>query len=66
MDSSLDELIAQARDRFAQAGDAATLENEKAVFLGKQGSLTALLKGLAALQGEEKRTRGAQINQAKQ
>ncbi|CAM3624004.1 Phenylalanine--tRNA ligase alpha subunit OS=Castellaniella defragrans (strain DSM / CCUG 39792/ 65Phen) OX=1437824 GN=pheS PE=3 SV=1 [Castellaniella denitrificans] len=66
MDSSLDELIAQARGRFAQARDAATLENEKAAFLGKQGSLTALLKGLAALQGEEKRTRGAQINQAKQ
>ena len=36
MDSSLDELIAQARDRFAQAGDAATLENEKAAFLGNQ------------------------------
>jgi phenylalanyl-tRNA synthetase alpha chain len=66
MDTTLDELIAQAQGRFAQARDAATLENEKAVFLGKQGSLTTLLKGLAGLQGDEKRARGAQINQAKQ
>lgn len=65
MDTTLASLIEQAQARFAQARDAATLENEKAAFLGKQGSLTALLKGLAALQGEEKRTRGAQINQAK-
>ncbi|HEX2518594.1 MAG TPA: phenylalanine--tRNA ligase subunit alpha, partial [Castellaniella sp.] len=66
MDTTLASLIEQAGARFAQAHDAATLENEKAVFLGKQGSLTGLLKGLAALQGDEKRTRGAQINQAKQ
>src|SRR5690606_7920088 len=66
MTSTLDELIDQARDRFARAVDAATLENEKAVFLGKQGSLTALLKGLAGLGPDEKRERGAQINQAKQ
>lgn len=66
MDTTLASLIEQAQARFAQARDAATLENEKAAFLGKQGSLTALLRGLAALQGEEKRTRGAQINQAKQ
>jgi len=66
MDTKFDELIAQARARFAQALDAATLENAKAAFLGKQGSITALLKGLAGLQGEEKRARGAQINQAKQ
>ncbi|MGB6156441.1 MAG: phenylalanine--tRNA ligase subunit alpha, partial [Castellaniella sp.] len=66
MDTTLDELISHARARFAQAADAATLENEKAAFLGKQGSLTALLKGLAGLQGDEKRSRGAEINQAKQ
>ncbi|HEX7388416.1 MAG TPA: phenylalanine--tRNA ligase subunit alpha [Castellaniella sp.] len=66
MDTTLAELITQARTRFAQASDPATLENEKAVFLGKQGSVTALLKELAALKGDEKRTRGAEINQAKQ
>ncbi len=66
MTTTLDALIDQARDRFARAADAATLENEKAVFLGRQGSLTALLKGLAGLAPDEKRERGAQINQAKQ
>lgn len=65
MDSTLTELIEQARTRFAQAGDAATLENEKAVFLGKNGSLTKLLKGLSSLKGDEKRTQGSLINQAK-
>ncbi|MDN5841825.1 MAG: phenylalanine--tRNA ligase subunit alpha [Alcaligenaceae bacterium] len=66
MTSTLDDLIAQAKERFAQASDAAALENEKAGFLGKQGSITALLKGLAGLDPEEKRSRGARINQAKQ
>ncbi|WP_269498649.1 phenylalanine--tRNA ligase subunit alpha [Castellaniella sp. S9] len=66
MTMTLDELIAQAGERFARAADAAALENEKAVFLGKQGSLTALLKGLAGLAPDEKRERGARINQAKQ
>lgn len=66
MTTTLDALIDQARDRFARAADAATLENEKAVFLGRQGSVTALLKGLAGLAPDEKRERGAQINQAKQ
>lgn len=66
MDSTLNELIEQARLRFKQAADVATLENEKAVFLGKQGSLTALLKGLAKLKGDEKRTQGMLINKAKQ
>ena len=66
MTMTLDELIAQAGERFARAADAAALENEKAVFLGKQGSLTALLKGLAGLAPDERRERGARINQAKQ
>lgn len=60
-----DDLIAQAQQQFAQAADAASLENAKARFLGKQGALTALLKGLARLSPEEKRTEGAHINQVK-
>lgn len=66
MTSTLEDLIVQARERFAQASDAAALENEKARFLGKQGSLTALLKGMAGLGPEQKRSQGAQINLAKQ
>jgi len=62
----VDDLIAQAQERFAAAPDAAALENAKARFLGKEGALTVLLKGMATLSPEQKREAGARINQAKQ
>ncbi|MFA5488529.1 MAG: phenylalanine--tRNA ligase subunit alpha [Candidimonas sp.] len=65
MTTSVDDLLARAREQFAQAGDAAALENAKARFLGKQGALTVLLKGLGALSPEQKKTEGARINQVK-
>ncbi|NLY65574.1 MAG: phenylalanine--tRNA ligase subunit alpha [Alcaligenaceae bacterium] len=66
MTQSLDELISQAQEKFAGAADAAALENEKAKFLGKNGVITGLMKGLARLEPEQKRAEGARINQAKQ
>lgn len=66
MTISADDLVVQAKEQFAQSHDAAALENAKARFLGKQGALTALLKGLAQLDPQEKKTRGAHINQLKQ
>ncbi|GAB4464145.1 MAG: phenylalanine--tRNA ligase subunit alpha [Burkholderiaceae bacterium] len=63
---TLDELVEQARAAFAAAEAPAALENEKARFLGKTGSVTELLKGLARLAPEERRVRGAQINAAKE
>ena len=65
MTQSIDDLVSQAQERFAAAKDAAALENEKARFLGKDGALTVLLKGLGKLDPEQKREMGAQINQAK-
>ncbi len=62
----IEELVASARTAFAGAASPAALENEKARFLGKTGSVTELLKGLGKLSVEEKRTRGARINAAKQ
>jgi len=62
----VDDLISQAKELFAQAADPAALENAKARFLGKQGALTALLKGLAQLDPEQKREQGGRINQVKQ
>ena len=64
--SDLEALVQSAQDAFAAAGTPADLENAKARFLGKSGSLTDLLKGMAALSPEEKKTRGAAINQTKQ
>jgi phenylalanyl-tRNA synthetase alpha chain len=64
--SDLDTIIASAQAAFQGAATPADLENAKAQFLGKQGQLTELMKGMAALSVEEKKTRGAAINVAKQ
>jgi phenylalanyl-tRNA synthetase alpha chain len=62
----LRDLIQGASDSFARATTPAELENAKAQFLGKAGRVTGLMKGMAQLSVEEKKTRGAAINQAKQ
>jgi phenylalanyl-tRNA synthetase alpha chain len=66
MTTDLDSIVAAAREAFSKAGTPADLENAKAHFTGKSGRITELMKGLAALSVEEKKTRGAAINQAKQ
>ncbi|TAG36926.1 MAG: phenylalanine--tRNA ligase subunit alpha [Polaromonas sp.] len=63
---SLGGLINSAKDSFAQAMTPADLENAKALFLGKSGRVTELMKGMAALSVDEKKSRGAAINLAKQ
>src|SRR5688572_2224636 len=62
----LDGIVAKAAAEFAAAGDAASLENAKARYLGKQGELTAQLKQLGSLAPEEKKSFGQKINAAKQ
>ena len=62
----LDQLVERAERQFAAAPTPAELENAKARFLGKAGLVTEMLKGLAGVAAEVKKTRGAQINQAKQ
>ena len=63
---ALDELVSSAKSSFAQATTPADLENAKAQFLGKSGRVTELMKGMAALSVDEKKSRGAAINLAKQ
>ena len=63
--NDLDTLVQAAQADFAAATQGAALEDAKARFLGKSGRLTELLKGLGALSPEQKKTRGAEINQAK-
>jgi phenylalanyl-tRNA synthetase alpha chain len=63
--SDLDALLEAARSDFAAAPTPAELENAKARFLGKSGRVTELMKGLSSLSIEEKKTRGAEINQCK-
>ena len=64
--NDLDPLVSSAAADFAAAASPAELENAKARFLGKAGRVTELLKGLATLGPDEKKARGAEINQAKQ
>ena len=64
--NDLDALVSAARELFAQAATPADLENAKAQYLGKSGQMTELMKGMAALSVQEKKTRGAAINVAKQ
>ena len=64
--NELDSLVASARELFAQAATPVELENAKAQFLGKAGKMTELMKGMAQLSVEEKKTRGAAINVTKQ
>ncbi|RZL67312.1 MAG: phenylalanine--tRNA ligase subunit alpha [Variovorax sp.] len=64
--NELDSLVATAGTAFAAAKTPAELENAKAQFLGKSGRVTELMKGMAALPVDEKKSRGAAINVAKQ
>lgn len=64
--NDLQTIVESAAGAFGQASTPADLENAKALFLGKSGRMTELMKGMAALSVEEKKTRGAAINQAKQ
>src|SRR5450759_4246825 len=59
-------VVDSAKAAFEQAATPTDLENAKALCLGKAGRITELMKGMAALSIEEKKLRGAAINQAKQ
>ncbi len=62
----LDNLVESAVADFAAVSEPAKLEEAKARYLGKEGSLTALLKGLGKLPAEERKSVGAAINAAKE
>jgi len=64
--NELTAIVDTARAAFDRADTPADLENAKAQFLGKAGRITELMKGMAALSVEEKKSRGAAINLAKQ
>ncbi|MEO5693931.1 MAG: phenylalanine--tRNA ligase subunit alpha [Usitatibacter sp.] len=61
----LEKIIAEAGASIASTATIADLEQAKARFLGKSGSLTELLKGLGKLSAEERPKAGASINLAK-
>lgn len=64
--TDVEQLVARATADFAGVDDSAQLEQVKARYLGKSGSVTELLKGLGKLSPEEKKLQGAAINRAKE
>ena len=64
--TDLNHLIAEAQADFSACADMPALENAKAKYLGKTGSLTDALKGLGKLSAEERPAAGAAINVVKQ
>lgn len=64
--NELQTVVDTAKAAFSKAVTPADLENAKALFLGKSGRITELMKGMAALPVDEKKLRGAAINHAKQ
>jgi phenylalanyl-tRNA synthetase alpha chain len=63
--ADLSDIVAEARELFSSIKDSARLEEAKARFLGKTGSITEQLKGMAKLPVEAKKAAGEKINQAK-
>lgn len=64
--SDIEKLVAEATAEFAGITEAALLEQAKARYLGKSGSVTELLKGLGKLAADERKSAGAAINSAKE
>ncbi|HEX5125312.1 MAG TPA: phenylalanine--tRNA ligase subunit alpha [Rhodocyclaceae bacterium] len=63
--NQLDQILSEAQAAFAAAGDINALELAKAHYLGKNGQVTELLKGLGKLDPAARRNAGAEINSCK-
>jgi phenylalanyl-tRNA synthetase alpha chain len=66
MTAVLDAIVAEAQSVLGRTHTIADLEQAKARFLGKSGSLTEQMKQLGRLAAEERPKAGALINEAKQ
>jgi phenylalanyl-tRNA synthetase alpha chain len=64
--TDVDAILREALDLFGGIEDPDKLEQAKARYLGKEGALTGLLKGLGKLPPGERPAMGARINQAKE
>lgn len=62
----IEQQLQQASQSIQAATDLATLDAVRVDYLGKSGKITALLKGLGQLSGDERAAAGARINQLKQ
>lgn len=63
---NIEQQITKAIDAIQRVDDLAALDAVRVDYLGKKGEITALLKSLGQLSGEERAAAGAKINDAKQ
>jgi phenylalanyl-tRNA synthetase alpha chain len=61
----LDALRSDLLSAVARADDAQALEDVRVAALGRKGSVTALMKGLGAVEASQRKIVGAQLNQFK-
>jgi phenylalanyl-tRNA synthetase alpha chain len=66
MKEQLSEMAKEARSAIADASSAADLERVQALYLGKKGALTLVLKSLPALKPEERSRAGQEANALKE
>jgi len=64
-DQTLKSVLESAISRVAEARDAKELDEIRVAFLGKKGLVTEQMKRLGTLPPEERKTFGAQVNEAK-
>ena len=64
--SEIEALTNKALSEIAAASAADVLEALRVQLLGKQGSVTALLKSLGAMPAEQRKAAGEAINRAKE
>jgi phenylalanyl-tRNA synthetase alpha chain len=60
-----DELERRGRERLAAAGTTAELEDARVHVLGRSSALTLALRELSTLPGDERKARGAELNQVR-
>jgi len=63
---NLTAILNEALAAVATAGDIPALEEVRVTFMGKKGSITELLKSLGAMDPEQRKIAGQQINELKQ
>ncbi len=65
MNNKIETLMGEIKEKLANTNDLVDLDKVRVAYLGKKGSITALLKGMKELSNEERKTFGAEVNKLK-
>ena len=65
MDNKINVIKDEIKQKLANTTDLVDLDKIRVAYLGKKGSITALLKGMKELSNEERKSFGAEVNQLK-